>query len=100
MSSHLELLKAADSGDLARVKLLVEAGADIHAKDDRALRLASNYGHLEVVKYLVGCGANIHAWDDGALRGASRNGHLEVVEYLKHVVLMQDRKRKILEHLG
>ena len=100
MSREEELCKAADSGDLARVKLLVEAGADIHAKDDQALRRASEYGHLEVVKYLVGRGADIHALDDWALRRASEYGHLEVVEYLKHVVLLRDRKRKILEHLG
>ncbi len=34
------------------VKLLLDLGADIHARDDAALRIASNRGHLEVVKLL------------------------------------------------
>ena len=51
------------------VKYLVENhGANIHAGDDWALRMASKYGRLEVVKYLVEHGANIHADYDEALR--------------------------------
>ena len=42
-------------------------------------------GHLEVVKYLVENGANIHGRDDLAIRWASENGHLEVVKYLESV---------------
>jgi hypothetical protein len=34
------------------VKYLVENGANIHARDDEALRLASYNVHIEVVKYL------------------------------------------------
>ena len=34
------------------IKQLVDEGADIHADNDAALRLASYYGHLDVVKYL------------------------------------------------
>jgi ankyrin repeat protein len=55
--------------------------------DDNALREASRNGHEEVVKILIEAGANVHAWDDNALREASRNGHLEVVKLLKEHAL-------------
>ena len=53
-----------ENGHLEVVKYLVENKANIHAKNDYALRLASGNGHLEVVKYLVENGANIHAKND------------------------------------
>jgi hypothetical protein len=62
--------------------LVLECGADVHARGEEALRVASFDGHLDVVQFLVECGANVHAEDDYALRAASTNGHLEVVEYL------------------
>ena len=73
---------ASNNGHLEVVKFLVENGANVNAEDDYALRLASGNGHLEVVKFLVENGANIHARNDLALRWASRNGHLEVVKFL------------------
>ena len=39
-------------GQLEKVKLLLEKGADVHVADDLALRLAICNGHLEIVKYL------------------------------------------------
>jgi ankyrin repeat protein len=72
------------------VKHLVEQGADIHARDNAALRWATLNGHLDVVKYLVEQGANIHALDDDdALCWAAENGHLEIVNYLKLVKNLQ-----------
>ena len=46
------MIEMAKEGHLNGVKYLVEKGADIHAKNDLALELASREGHLEVVKYL------------------------------------------------
>ena len=69
------------NGHLAVVEVLVKV-ADIHADDDYALRFASFYGHLSVVEFLVKVGANVHAADDAALRFASSSGHLAVVEFL------------------
>ena len=34
------------------VKYLIENGADIHAQNDEALKLASRYCHIDVVKFL------------------------------------------------
>jgi len=81
--SNQELIDSSKTGDLEKVKTLVEGGANIHVCNDYAVRLASENGHLEVVKYLVEQqGANIRACYDYALRYASYNGHLEVVKYL------------------
>ena len=52
-----ELLWASENGYLEVVKLLIENGADVSAKDNYALRWASRYGHLEVAKLLIENGA-------------------------------------------
>lgn len=52
------LYKAVCRGDLAMVKLLVEAGADIHALNDRPLRHAYFYRHWLIVVYLLQHGAD------------------------------------------
>ena len=69
-------------GYLPVVEVLVKAGADVHAADDEALRYASERGHLPVVEVLVKAGADVHAKNDEALRYASYHGHLPVVEFL------------------
>ena len=73
---------AAGNGHLEVVKHLASQGADAHARNDGALRLASDEGHLEVVKYLVSQGANVHTEGDYALKWACDKGHLEVVKCL------------------
>ena len=74
-----DLIKACETGDIEKVKYLVDKGADIH-REDRDLRWAIENDHLEVVKYLVEHGSNIHA-----LTYAANNGHLEVAIYLREV---------------
>ena len=86
-SSMSQLYDAAKEGDLERVQVLMEQGAD---KDrgvpwgETPLCAASHYGHLAVVRYLVDQGADmekaIGSWTP--LIAASCNGHLEVVRYL------------------
>ena len=68
--------------NLSGIKELICEGADIHAREDFALRWASENGHLEIVKFLMENGADIHAENDCALRWASENGHLEIVKFL------------------
>lgn len=70
---------ASQYGYIEIVKYLVEHGADIHAKNNRALRWAKN---VEIVIYLVEHGADIHAKNDDALKFASTDGNLEIVKYL------------------
>jgi ankyrin repeat protein len=70
-------------GYLDVVEVLLEAGANVHAFNDYAVRLASKNGHLDVVKYLVEeHGADVRAQSNNAIKRASENGHLDVVKYL------------------
>jgi Ankyrin repeats (3 copies) len=69
---------ASYNGHVEVVRLLLEAGAN--ASDDRALRSASHYGHTEVVRLLLQAGANVHAKDDEALRTATTRG-LKLLEF-------------------
>ena len=72
----MDLIEAAQDGNLQGVQELIKNGVDIHAQNDQALINASFNGHLPVVEYLLAHGANIHAQDDEALIIASQNGHL------------------------
>ena len=82
------LHRAAHGGRLSEVKRLLEAGADVNAKDNDGnppLHLASNYGHAEVVKILLEAGANVDAkgnYRETPLHMASYYGHAEVVKVL------------------
>ncbi|MBB5052697.1 ankyrin repeat protein [Afipia massiliensis] len=77
------LLWAAAHGQTQLVKLLLNRGADIHAMDDKALRLAALKGHTDTVRLLLDRGAEIHAVDDGALRwAAGGNRYTETVRLL------------------
>lgn len=65
------------------LKMLIEAGVNVHAKSEMALRSAARRGHLEIVKLLIeDCGADIHALDDGPLRWAAEIGQYETIKYL------------------
>jgi len=76
------LIDAACSGHTETVKLLLASGADVHAKDDWALRLAASSGHTETVQVVLASSANVHALDGEALVMAAWNGHTETVQTL------------------
>ena len=87
--SHLEdlspdelLLKSLKIGFLPIVRLALEKGADIHARNDYALRYASEDGHKDVAELLLKNGADVHADNDDALQGAAASGHKDIVELL------------------
>ena len=88
-----ELTEISKNGRLDVVKHLIECGADIHIRDDEALRCASRVGRLDVVKYLVECDADIHACNDSTLIWASINGHLDVVHYLKSIYIERYKEK-------
>ena len=78
------LIRAAQKGDLAKVKRLIEEqGAKVDARDDdgeTALHAAADKARLDVVKYLVKKGADVSAKDeDGetALHAAADEGDRE-----------------------
>jgi len=89
LSKDDELIRAAEGGNVTRVRQLLNEGAYIEARDGRdrqtALVFASNEGHLEIVRILIENKANINAQDDRgwtALSEASYMGRTAVVEYL------------------
>ena len=75
----LNLCKSSHSGDIASVKRLLEAGANVHAFH---LTLSSQMGHIAVVKLLLEAGADVHARDSEPLYASSKRGHVEVVKLL------------------
>ena len=79
---QLILSKRKDLSKVATWKWMLKQGIDIQAKDNGAIRWASQNGHLPVVKYLHENGSDITAFNNYAIRWASLNGHLEVVKYL------------------
>jgi ankyrin repeat protein len=63
-AGELTLCEAAATGTLYRVKVLIEAGADVEQNDEHGqtpLMLAVAAGHVELVKMLCAAGANVHA---------------------------------------
>jgi len=90
--SHIEELspdellhKSSKLEFLPGVKRALERGADVHARDDAALRWASEKGHKDVVEVLLRAGADVR--DDEPLRWVALNGHKEVVELLLNKVV-------------
>jgi ankyrin repeat protein len=86
------LIVASRIGDVYKVERLLAAGANVHARDDRALRLASRWGLAGVVDHLIKAGADVHAAGDLALRDAIENGHAPVVELLRRA--MEEKTKK------
>jgi len=82
------LVAAARNGNLAIVKLLLTAKANVefHAKGDESpLIAASKAGHIETVKYIISQGADINAQIDSngtALIASVKNGHYDVTKIL------------------
>ncbi|WP_291992077.1 ankyrin repeat domain-containing protein [Candidatus Accumulibacter sp. ACC003] len=76
---------AAYSGNLAFVKRLVEAGADVNLYGWSPLIYATFNGHKTTVEYLLSKGANVNAKTENgstALLFAARFGHQEIVTLL------------------
>jgi ankyrin repeat protein len=87
------LFEASYKGQIDIVKLLIETGADINAKnyngyESTPLMYALVAEHLEVVKLLIKAGANVNAkniWGETALFLASRKGYEDIIKILIEV---------------
>ena len=79
---------AAQVGDMAAVRALVEAGADVEELDDKGLTPAfgaTNGGHMEILNYLEECGASLSCRSYGGavlFHGAAFNGKFNMLNYL------------------
>ena len=76
------LMSAVRSGHPDIIRILIEAGADIHIREEAPLRTAVYLNLVETIEILIELGADIHASDNLALRLAVEEGHLLVVECL------------------
>ncbi|XP_064389434.1 uncharacterized protein LOC135337431 isoform X3 [Halichondria panicea] len=80
-----ELQFAAWTGDVRKVKSLLERGANPNPPIYYPLRIACKYGNLEIVKVLVEAGADTGRWDDrgsSPVHSAVKYCHKEVLVYL------------------
>ncbi len=73
---------ASEYGHIEVVKFLLEHGCDPKANVNWAIIRASRYGHIEVVKILLEHGCDPKAIDNCAIILASQNGHIEIVKIL------------------
>ena len=83
----MDLIGVAKSGDIVRVRELLDSGEDPNLQNDydTALMEASERDHAEIVRLLLEHDADLNIYnDDGdtALMKASRNGHTEIVKLL------------------
>jgi ankyrin repeat protein len=84
-----ELVAASRKGDVAEVRRLAAAGADVNVGEGTADRMplatAAYAGHVEVVRELVARGARVDGADSGgwtSLKWAAYRGHAHVVDAL------------------
>ena len=86
--SNLAILEAAETGDLEKVKSLIESGADVNIKNNGGwspLYMAAAGGHLDVVKLLIAKGANVNTSNNFGwtpLHATVISGHQGIVELL------------------
>jgi ankyrin repeat protein len=92
MDKNIALRHAARRGASNAVRVLLEAGADVHGAEDAALQKASANGHADTVKVLLAAGANVHALGDKALRRAAGNGHTDTVKVLNEWMAREAKK--------
>lgn len=96
----------AASGDLDRVRELLEKGVDPNGVDENritALHMAADRGNLEIVQLLLNSGANVNAQDineDTPLHNAALCGHREVVSLLLDKGANRDLKNSSGELAG
>lgn len=91
-ATHLDLLFGAGHVTIDTVKLLIEHGAEINAKDKygrTALMIASMYGHPDTVKLLIESGADIRATD---LNGKTALIKAVEIGRIHHVTLLIEKK--------
>lgn len=85
-------------GDLAAVTLLLDAGADVNAKQESGrtpLHEAASFGNIEIVKLLLSRRAKTDELDDSGLTAldvAKLSGHADVVNYLTQSTNPKDGK--------
>ena len=82
----MELISAADRGDVEAVVRLIEQGADVHATNSRGvtpLIAAAYHNHLDVAELLIEAGADVNVQDNtqqSAYLISTSDGYLELLQ--------------------
>lgn len=84
-------VSAARTGQTDVVQVLLDAGVDVHAQDDLALRMAALSGQTEMVRLLLEHGADVHAKGATAFLVADENGHKATATLLKQWMRKRSR---------
>eukprot|EP00877_Chromochloris_zofingiensis_P011338 jgi/Chrzof1/6458/Cz18g11190.t1 len=95
------MLQAATTGRTGIVKILLDAGADVHARQDEALRYAAEMGHLDTVQLLLQSGAAVHAQDTEmeAVARAVAGQHVAVATALRqHMMRLAEHQGAQVQH--
>ena len=92
MDKTIALRHAARRGASNAVRVLLEAGADVHGEQDAAVRKASANGHTDTVRVLLEAGAHVRAKEDWALQWAVKNGHTDTVRLLNEWMAREAKK--------
>ena len=79
-----QFVRYAKSGDIDGAAGALRSGADVHTRNDTALRLAALNRHTNVVRLLLDSGADVDANSGIALYMASFEGDVEVARLLLH----------------
>ena|ERR1035441_3681483 len=88
-----ELWFAASRGDSQKVKAILMAGADVHADEDDALRVAAAGRHTDTVRALLEAGADVHAQEDVASWWARQHSDSDMVRTLSEFMACEERKQ-------
>lgn len=67
---------------LEAIELLIKNGANIHEKENFAIRIASCNGNFDVVKLLIQNGANVGSKDNSSLKHAIVRNYFNIVKIL------------------
>jgi hypothetical protein len=82
---------ACSQGHLRIVKCFLEAGANVHFRDDNALMVACRNGRIAVVDHLLNAGADVSAQNNWAFVCAKR--YPSIVKRLRYDALCAKRAR-------
>ena len=76
------MLAASENGHVEVVARCLQIGANVHAEQDEALRLACSGGHAGVVQLLLAHGADVHSQNDSIASTYNDDGYGHVAELL------------------